>query len=225
MYSGKIVTLNYMRNEWKIYSYPLSTNTLISYAPWVILLDSPRQHDDASPPPCGLSWNIYGKFCLFVQTTEVSQFRPPSSPSPAFIFFGRHLGLRAQPKLRNLPHPYAKGVSLSLSLSHTGSFPMLTADWNSWPSPFSPFSHKSSAILIFRITNAIAQFLKVFITCPALQQTHPCCYGICHSSSSLNYLLPFLIRSGEKCFTPLQNANTQKGNGAIWIQQHLAPIF
>ena len=87
------------------------------------------------PPPSGLSWNIYGKFCLFVQTSEVSQFRPPSSPSPAFIFFIWHLSLCAQ-------------------LTWTRAFlpcllqtEMLTFS--------SIFTHRSSEIRIFCATNTI----------------------------------------------------------------------
>lgn len=88
------------------------------------------------PPPSGLSWNIYGKFCLFVQTAEVSQSRLPSSPSPAFIFFYPASPSPCSAHALQFTTSFCER-SPSLSLSNTGVLPMLTADWNSCPSPLS----------------------------------------------------------------------------------------
>lgn len=125
-----------------------STATLYPQIPWLVM-----QRElfywifpgTTMMSPSSWSWNIYGKFRLFVQTTEVSWFRPLSSPSSAFIFFIRHLGLHAQLKLCKLPHPPVKGVSIF----STGILPMLAVDWDSWPVPL----FRSILIQTLRNTN------------------------------------------------------------------------
>lgn len=180
------------------------------------------------PPPGGLSWNIYGKFCLFEQTTEMSQLGPPSSPSPAFIFFIPDLGLRAQPKLCKLLHPHVKGVPLL----NTGIFPMLTVDWNSWPFPL----FFSILKQILRNTNFLGNQCNWTISRVFIEQIYIKQYNCPSANACLvakASVTPLLLST--TCYhslyvlginaSPLQNANTQKGNGAIWIQQHITPFF
>lgn len=150
-----------MRNEWQIYSYSMPTTTLISYATWVILLGFPRQHDDDAPLLLVTYHEIFmaSFVCLFVQTTEVSQFRPPSSPSPAFIFF--YLASRSPCSAQAVQVTSSScEKSLSYSLLNTGIFPMLTADWNSWPFPL--FSSVLTQIL--RNTNFLCNLCNQTIS-------------------------------------------------------------
>lgn len=181
------------------------------------------------PPPSGLSWNIYGKFCLFVQTSEVSQFRPPSSPSSAFIFFIWHLSLCAQPKLCNLPHPCVKWAPLFPSPEHR-HFCHAYSRLKSWPFP--PFfTHRSSEIDIFCNQHNL-HFIKILFhlhKCTRNNTTHPSA-NVCFlaKASVIPLLSPACYHSlyvQRINVSPLLDAQMQKGNGAIWTEQCITLLF
>lgn len=90
------------------------------------------------------------------------------------------------------------------SLLSTGIFPMLTADWNSWPFPlfFSILTQtlRNTNLLCSQYNQAISQGIyskKIILKRITCHSAKAC---LLSKTSSLNHWFPFLMHSGNKRF-------------------------
>lgn len=133
MCRGKIVTLSYIRNEWKTHSYSWSTNTLISYATWVILLHFPSQQDDGSLLLVDYHEIFMASFVCLCKPQKCHNSDPIQPLPSIYLFYLASQSLCSAQAVQFTISLCEK--SLSFSPLNTGIFLMLTANWNSWPLP------------------------------------------------------------------------------------------
>ena len=121
-----------VRNEWKIYSHSAPTNTFISYATWVILLDVPSQHDDASLLLLAYHEIFMASFVCLCKAQKCHNSGPHPAP-PQHLSFS--FGISGSVLSPSCASYHVLVWKESLFLLNTGIFPTLTVDRNSRPFP------------------------------------------------------------------------------------------
>jgi len=152
MCRGKIVTLSYMRNEWKTHSYSWSTNTLISYATWVILLHFPSQQDDGSLLLVDYHEIFMASFVCLCKPQKCHNSDPIQPLPSIYLFYLASQSLCSTQAVQFTTSLCEMSPSLSLSWTRAFLPCLLQTEMLTFSSIF---THRSSEIRIFCATNTI----------------------------------------------------------------------